>query len=515
MIAVKNKINKKNLFACLALLGGNLFLFLTIWLLSKYDQIHLDQILYQMKSPASGAHKDLLSSAFLRVGVFGFALTAAEILLYLLLSGKWRQKKQSSVRYAAYCAGKLCRFFKRSSWPFIILTLTAATVLFVSQLQVFSYINTSSTESDFILLNYVDPESAELTFPEEKRNLVYIFLESMECTYADQTAGGSITDNFIPELTALAEENVSFSHTEGLGGARSYTGTTWTAAAMVAQTSGIVVKVPLTADTYGGEDAYIPGVVSLGEILEDQGYSQTLLLGSDASFAGRDSYFIEHGNYTIVDINSLKEEGRLPEDYNEWWGYEDQKLFSIAKEELTALAESGAPFNFTMLTADTHFPDGYLCPLCQNQYEDQYANVLACSSRQVAEFVAWIQQQPFYENTTIVISGDHLTMDPDFLADIDETYQRTIYNCFINAPVEPENETNRQFGTFDMFPTTLAALNVEIEGDRLGLGTNLFSAQETLTETYGYDVLNEELQKKSVFYNTKFLGMESSKTAEP
>ena len=109
MIAVKNKINKKNLFACLALLGGNLFLFLTIWLLSKYDQIHLDQILYQMKSPASGAHKDLLSSAFLRVGVFGFALTAAEILLYLLLSGKWRQKKQSSVRYAAYCAGKLCR----------------------------------------------------------------------------------------------------------------------------------------------------------------------------------------------------------------------------------------------------------------------------------------------------------------------------------------------------------------------------------------------------------------------
>ena len=81
--------------------------------------------------------------------------------------------------------------------------------------------------------------------------------------------------------------------------------------------------------------------------------------------------------------------------------------------------------------------------------------------------------------------------------------------------MEPENETNRQFGTFDMFPTTLAALNVEIEGDRLGLGTNLFSAQETLTETYGYDVLNEELQKKSVFYNTKFLGMESSETAEP
>ena len=34
-----------------------------------------------------------------------------------------------------------------------------------------------------------------------------------------------------------------------------------------------------------------------------------------------------HGNYNIVDIDSLKAEGRLPEDYHEWWGFEDEKLF--------------------------------------------------------------------------------------------------------------------------------------------------------------------------------------------
>ena len=59
--------------------------------------------------------------------------------------------------------------------------------------------------------------------------------------------------------------------------------------------------------------------------------------------------------------------------------------------------------------------------------------VLHCSSKQVTEFVSWIQQQDFYENTTIVISGDHLTMDSDFCENIDPDYTRTVYNVIINS----------------------------------------------------------------------------------
>ena len=52
-----------------------------------------------------------------------------------------------------------------------------------------------------------------------------------------------------------------------------------------------------------------------------------------------------------------------------------------------------------------------------------------------------------------------------------------------------------------MFPTTLAAMGCTIEGERLGLGTNLFSATPTLIEKRGYVQFWNELAKASDFYN--------------
>ncbi len=501
---------KREIAAHILLLLSNFLLLWTIWLLNKYDCVSLDQIIYQMKTSAAGTNRDLMGSAAVRVGLFGVVLTGIQVLLYYILIGAFADRWKGFARYLTYCKSKVCGWIKKYVLNLSLLYMTVAVVVFVSQLRVFSYFGTASTKSDFIKNHYVDPQKATLTFPEEKRNLIYIFLESVENTFGQPVAGGQITHNFMPELTQMAGENINFSHTEGLGGARSFAGTTWTAAAMVAQTSGLVMKVPLNADNYGGEDAYLPGAVSIGELLEEQGYQNLLLVGSDAEFADRESYFSQHGNYDIVDINSLKEQGRLPQDYREWWGFEDEKVFAFAKEELTRLAKDDKPFNFTMLTADTHFPDGYVCPLCDTVYPQQYANVIACSSHQMALFIQWIKEQPFYENTTVVISGDHLTMDPHFLKEIDENYTRTVYNCILNAPLQPIREQNRQFGVFDFYPTTLAALGVKIEGDRLGLGTNLFAERKTLTEEFGYETFNQELQKRSLFYNTNILGMKET-----
>ena len=344
---------------------------------------------------------------------------------------------------------------------------------------------------------YVDSSDVEVTFPKQKRNLIYIFVESLESSNISTKNGGLFEESIVPNLEQLAIDNVNFSNNDKIGGAHYSYGTNWTAAAMIAQTSGVPLKV--TLDDFGPNSIRFNNVTSIGDILADNGYNNYLLLGSDASFGSRRAYFANH-NYLIKDYVSAIEDGKIDSDYYEWWGYEDAKLFSYAKEMLLDISQDDEPFNLTMLTADTHFTDGYLDKSCDSKFDEPYSNSFYCSDKMVNEFIDWIKEQDFYDNTTIVIVGDHLTMQDGFY-ETDDYSERTIYNTFINVKVDGKyNNKNRIFTVMDMFPTTLAAIGADIEGDRLGLGTNLFSDKETVPEILGIDEFNDEITKGSYYY---------------
>ena len=475
------------------------------WCVNQFGQLPFDQIVFHLKVPLEGANTDMVGDFFLKC--LPPALVLA--LICLLLVVRWRHT-QGQLTVSLFGRERTFgvfpfRFLRRH---FILLTALLVAVSLVNGavvLAVPQYIENQMSRSTIFEENYVDPETAAITFPQVKRNLIYIFLESMETSYTSVEYGGNEPVDIMPELTALALNNTSFSNTDKLGGALEAPGVTWTVAAMTAQTAGVPLKIPFSNNSYGTNSAlFLPGAFTLGDILEREGYNQMLLIGSDAEFGGRRQLFTQHGNYDIWDYNTAKLDGKIAQDYHVWWGYEDAKLFEYAKEQLSALASSPEPFNFTMLTVDTHYEDGYVCPLCRDDYGDQYANVIGCSSRQVGEFVAWIQQQDFDENTTIVLAGDHLSMGNRFFQNYGG-YTRTTYNCFINANAWTDATHNRLFSTMDLYPTTLAALGVEIEGDRLGLGTNLFSDRPTLMEEMGVDTFRQELDKTSRFYNEKLL----------
>ena len=129
--------------------------------------------------------------------------------------------------------------------------------------------------------------------------------------------------------------------------------------------------------------------------------------------------------------------------------------------------------------------------------------MVACTDRQTAEFIEWCKQQPFYEDTVIVITGDHPRMDT-YLVDGVSYYDRTVYNCFINSAADTQNLKNREFTHMDILPTTLAAMGYEIEGERLGLGTNLFSDEPTLAEQKSFDWVETEVSKSSDYYLETF-----------
>lgn len=453
------------------------------WMLETWANLTMDELVYHLNSPLEGTNSDMIWQ-------YVFKCIVPTIIIIMVITAImiiFKKKK------------------KRTGYICIVVLIASVTILVLygytawKKLDIGDYMSGQSEISSFIDDNYVDPKEVTLTFPEKKRNLIYIFLESMETAYSDEDNGGAFEKDVIPELTEIAQENEEFSGKDNkLNGGYSMPGTTWTMGAMFAQTSGLPLKISISANEMDTQDNFFPGITTIGDILSDAGYSQTLLLGSNATFGGRKLYFSEHGNYDIIDYNYAMEQGWLStEEYPVWWGYDDQKLFEFAKNRLGELATQNEPFNLTMLTVDTHFEDGYVCDKCDDRFgNNQYANVMACSSKQVAEFVEWVQQQDFYENTTIVISGDHPTMDSDFCEDVDESYTRKVYTAYINGG-KYELSNARNYTTMDAFPTTLAAIGVEIEGNRLGLGTNLFSSEQTLTERFGIEKEEKELNKQS------------------
>lgn len=170
-----------------------------------------------------------------------------------------------------------------------------------------------------------------------------------------------------------------------------------------------------------------------------------------------------------------------------------------------------------METADTHFPDGYLSKKAEKKHDSQYANVISYSTKEAVKFIRWIQRQPFYENTTIVVTGDHLSMDKNFFKDWDPSYNRSIFNLILNPDPNTTNNNidrlkNRKFSPTDMYPTILASMGVTVQGDRLGLGTNLFSDQKTLVERDGLKTVGKGFGDKSNFFNNEFISEKKNST---
>jgi len=368
------------------------------------------------------------------------------------------------------------------------------------------YISLLGQETKIYEEHYVSPNDVAIEANGKPKNVIWLYMESMETAAASKADGGLRPTSLIPELTALARENIFFSdQTDGkLGGFYSPIGTGWTIAALLSTTSGVPYSFDLGDNFHNGmssREKFATGLTVLGDVLEEKGYQQEFLCGSDVRFAGRDLYYTQHGNFKIYDFFTARKTGAIaPDYYDEWWGFEDYILYEIAKSEILSLAESGEPFNFTFLTVDTHHSHGHVCPLCEKKSGSTISKVVSCADHQAAEFVKWCTEQDFFEDTLIVLTGDHPRMDKD-LADPSGERQPSVYNCFINSAVTPTRSTEgRVFTAFDIFPTVLAAMGFEIEGNRLGLGVNLFSDLPTLGEEYGYEWLETEIRKFSSYY---------------
>ena len=341
--------------------------------------------------------------------------------------------------------------------------------------------------------HYANPDSVKITIPQQPKNLIVIFLESMETNFARYT----------PEIDSL------FKQWGFAPGGVNVSGTSWTIAGITGKLCGIPLNMPMGIDEYHGKlPTYLPHASCLMNVLANQGYKQVYVQGSSGDFTQKRDFWKVHGNVSIHDIEYFKEIGKIPQDYKVFWGFEDRKLYGFVKEELDSLAECGKPFALYMLTVDTHQPFGYTDELCQENVTDKegkFPQALRCASMQLSEFLDWASKQPWFTNTVISVMGDH-TMDMLSAKANVPPHEQLYWTNFILNSTLPLPQKARQYSSLDMFPTLLESMGFSLENRAMGLGKSLYSNEPTLLERYGQKTLDSLLRERSIQYDYFLMG---------
>ena len=350
-------------------------------------------------------------------------------------------------------------------------------------------------KSHFFEENFFPVRDSLISVDGNTRNLIVIFLESIENNFFA----------YMPELKKIAEQNYSFNNDVGLGGGYSVTGTSFTMASLVANTTGLPLLFysrAIEKVSNSGSYVYFPNQKSVYDVLHNYGYKNVFLQGTSSSFAGGKSYFLNHGIDQIYDVDNidLPRETSLDKHMADFHpGFSDRTLFNVAKSILDTI--SNEKFSLTLATIDSHFPHGFWDENCSikplnNSETEVFKAVLKCSSVYLDSFVDWVKGQSYGDNTMIVLIGDHPFMGNVIVEGI-APENRKFVNVYIN-PVRPFSNTQRMITAFDTYPTILEGMGFYVNGGKLGFGRSLYGEEKTLIEKIGKDSLDGELRKLMV-----------------
>ncbi len=468
------------------------------WVVRKFGEVTYEQIMFHLNMPFSSEIRMMMS--YLKNTVM------TGLIIVLILAIVFCYKYKFHIKIIDAFREKIYK--NRNLLSFIWLLFCLVFVFFKMNVwNMITFHKYKSETSNFYEENYVIPQNTKITFPKNKRNLILIFAESMETTYAKTPKHNYFGADLIAGLHELANNHINFSDNEFIGGAYQIDGTQWTQAGLFAQTCGAPIQLPINdPNWFHPKEGFFPKAWCLYDILREQGYNLTSLIGSNGEFAAMDKFVETHGEQKLLDTNFYAKRDGIKLSFEKTTKLPDKQLFEYAKEELQNLSSQNKPFVFTMMTLDTHYGTyRFDASVCKRKYGEgnSIENVVSCSDTQITEFINWLKQQDFYDNSVIVIVGDHLTMNQRFNKDMD----RKLLNIFMNSPVAAINTKNRTFTSFDMYPTIIESLGAKIEGHRLGLGTSLFSDIPTLTEgKMTIDEMDIDVRKKSKLYDWMLYG---------
>jgi phosphoglycerol transferase len=229
---------------------------------------------------------------------------------------------------------------------------------------------------------------------------------------------------------------------------------------------------------------FFPQNICLGDILKNSGYENYFVQGANLRFAGKDVFLKSHGFDHLYGSEELKTTVADPSYRNDWGFYDDTVLDETWKK-FEELSRAGKRFSLFALTVDTHHPDGFVSRTCKRKSYDVDGknntsfSAVTCSQEHIAALVEKIKASPWFKNTVIVVSSDHLAMKNSAWDRLNKQDRSNLF--FVLRGDQPQQEviaTKRN--SMDNGATVLDILG----GDNfIGLGRSTLSGQ-SLSEVF-------------------------------
>ncbi len=296
------------------------------------------------------------------------------------------------------------------------------------------------------------------------KNIILIYAESLEATYFEQSL---FSRDLLPELRVLRDQATVFENVV------QRPGTGWTIAGMISSQCGFSVKVnnPFSGNTRlaATENPYASSSC-MGDIAKELGYQTLFMGGADNAFAGKGNFLKAHGFDRVMGREEIT--ALAPTRYElSPWGVHDDDLFGLALQEIEGLEASDKPYFLSLLTLDTHHPEGYPSSRCPaTQTPDPMEHAIVCSDAQISDFVTTLMSRLDMENTVIAVFSDHLAMRNSLWETLRDnaSERRLLFMLFDgNAP----SRVTTPLSHYDIGPTILeAAAATDV---RVGFGRSL------------------------------------------
>ncbi|MBF0210055.1 MAG: sulfatase-like hydrolase/transferase [Desulfamplus sp.] len=308
------------------------------------------------------------------------------------------------------------------------------------------------------------------TPPKEPQNLILIFLESINFEFMNNPNFPELTPtlNRYSKRFTLLTNHIS---TENA-----------TLPAIISNLCGIIPDYSMGNDTLTTENAIYKNLACFTDILKSAGYYQVYMGGAESSFAGKQDFLSQHGYHEIIGWEYWKNKDNYKDDNSHsYWGLYDSDLFKEAVNKMEEL-KSLSPFNLTLLTLNTHLP-GFFSNSCLGYLNDgvnstnsDMLNAIYCSDAAVGKYLDWLEANGFFENTTIVVVGDHQMFNHEITRSIlgDNIDDQRIFGM-IHSPEEdgiPKNIDSKT-APYDMASTILNLLSID-HNIEFSIGQSIF-----------------------------------------